>query len=206
MKSFKILTLTLAALALGVTGATAGALEIGTQAPDFTLTDHMGKTHKLSDYQGKVVVLEWVNPDCPFVVRHYKADTMTNLAKQFGEKDVVWMAVNTTKYFDQEANAKFAKAEGISYPVLDDHTGEVGRMYHAKTTPHMFVIDAKGMIAYNGAIDDDPKGKNETVTNYVAAAVKDVLAGEKVENATTKPYGCSVKYADKAKAKAKATS
>lgn len=199
MKTIKTLSLTLAIVALAATGAMAGMLEVGTAAPDFTLTDHMGKTHKLSDYQGKVVVLEWVNPDCPFVVRHYNADTMTNLAKKLGD-DVVWMAVNTTKYFDQEANAKFAKAEGVTYPILDDHTGEVGRMYHAKTTPHMFVIDAKGMIAYNGAIDDDPRGKNEEITNYVAAAVKNLMAGEKVSTASTKPYGCSVKYADKPKA------
>ena len=202
MKKSKIVILTLAAVALAASSALAGMIEAGTAAPDFSLTDHMGKTHKLSDYKGSVVVLEWVNPDCPFVKRHYDAGTMKTLASELGGEKVVWLTINSTNYYNQETNAAFAKTHELAYPILDDHSGDVGRAYHAKTTPHMFVIDAKGMVAYNGAIDDDPRGDSKTVTNYVGVAVKSILAGQKVEHASTKPYGCSVKYAEKAEVKA----
>jgi peroxiredoxin len=165
-------------------------------APDFELTDHTGKTHKLSDYHGKVVVLEWTNPSCPYVVRHYKADTMTNLAAKYGE-DVVWFAVDSSNVVTAESATKWAEAEGIDYPILLDASGEVGRMYEAKTTPHMFVIGTEGEVLYNGAIDDDPQGKSDAPMNYVEAAVASALAGQPVEKAQTKPYGCSVKYSKK---------
>jgi peroxiredoxin len=173
-------------------------------APDFELTDHMGKTHKLSDYQGKVVVLEWTNPQCPFVVRHYKADTMTNLAAKYGE-DIVWLAVDSSNFVTAESATKWAKAEGIEYPILLDASGEIGRMYEAKTTPHMFVIGTEGEVLYNGAIDDDASGKSENPNNYVEAAVASALAGQPVETAQTKPYGCSVKYSKKSAKSASAS-
>jgi peroxiredoxin len=163
-------------------------------APDFELTDQNGKVHKLSDYHGKVVVLEWTNPTCPFVVRHYKADTMTNLAAKYGE-DVVWLAIDSSNFVTAESASKWAEAEGITYPILLDASGEVGQMYEAKTTPHMFVIGAEGELLYDGAIDDDAAGKSESPTNYVEAALTSALAGQPVETAQTKPYGCSVKYA-----------
>jgi peroxiredoxin len=162
-------------------------------APDFELTDQNGKTHKLSDYHGKVVVLEWTNPTCPYVVRHYKADTMTNLAAKYGE-DVVWLAIDSSNFVTAESATKWAKAEGIEYPILLDASGEVGKMYEAKTTPHMFVIGTEGEVLYNGAIDSDPQGKEDAPTNYVEAAVASALAGQPIEKAQTKPYGCSVKY------------
>lgn len=167
-------------------------------APDFELTDQNGKVHKLSDYHGKVVVLEWTNPQCPYVVRHYKADTMTNLAAKYGE-DVVWMAIDSSNFVTAESASKWAKAEGIEYPILLDASGEVGHMYEAKTTPHMFVIGTGGEVLYDGAIDDDAQGKSDAPQNYVEAAVASALAGQPVKDPQTKPYGCSVKYGKQTK-------
>ena len=164
-------------------------------APDFTLTDQKGNTVKLADFTGKVVVLEWTNPDCPFVQRHYKAGTMAGLAKTYGAKGVVWLAINSTYYMNREKNAAWAEKQQIAYPVLDDHEGKVGMAYGAKNTPHMFVIDAKGNIVYQGAIDDNKDGEKKAgVVNYVALALDAVLAGKPVAIPETRPYGCSVKY------------
>ena len=176
------------------------------KAPDFTLTNQHGEEVSLSDFAGKTVVLEWLNSDCPFVQRHYKAETMTKLASKWGEKDVVWLAINSTHYMGVEDNLKFAKAKGVEYPILADPTGTVGHAYGAVTTPHMFVIDGEGNILYDGAIDDDKRGSSKSPKNYVDAALASATGGESVEQAQTKPYGCSVKYADKAEAKAKASS
>ena len=126
-------------------------------APTFTLTDHAGKTHALADYTGKVVVLEWINPECPFVVRHYEADTMVNLAAAYAEKGVVWLGINTTSHFDHTKNRAFAEKYGVPYPILDDSDGTVGKLYGATRTPEMVVIDAAQKIVYHGAIDDDPR-------------------------------------------------
>jgi peroxiredoxin len=164
-------------------------------APDFTLTDQKGDTIKLSDFKGKVVVLEWTNPGCPFVQRHYKAGTMKGLAKSCAEKGVVWLAISSTYNMNREDDAAWAEKQQIAYPLLGDHDGKVARAYDAKTTPHMFVIDASGNIAYQGAIDNDASGeKKEGVVNYVAQALDAVLAGEPVAIPETKSYGCSVKY------------
>jgi peroxiredoxin len=164
-------------------------------APDFTLTDQKGNTVKLSDFKGKVVVLEWTNPDCPFVQRHYKAGTMAAMAKSYAARSVVWLAINSTYYMNREKDAEWAEKQQIAYPVLGDHDGKVGQAYGAKTSPHMFVIDANGNIAYQGAIDNDASGeKKEGVVNYVAQALNAVLAGTPVAITETKSYGCSVKY------------
>ena len=173
-------------------------------APDFELTDQNGAPHKLSDYRGKVVVLEWTNPQCPFVQRHYSDGntTMIDLQKEFGD-DVVWMAVDSSHFVTAESASAWAEKKGIGYPILLDASGEVGQTYGAKTTPHMFVIGADGALLYDGAIDDDAPGKSDAPTNFVAAAVESALAGEPVETAKTKPYGCSVKYG---KANAKSAS
>ena len=168
---------------------------VGQAAPDFTLTDTAGNRVSLADYSGKVVVLEWLNPDCPYVKRHYKAGTMKNLATTYGAEGVVWLTINTTNYMDAAANAKFKTANDLSYSILVDQSGEVGHLYGAATTPHMYVIDGNGKLVYIGAIDDDPRGdKGDGATNYVAAALDQVLAGDTVTTAETKPYGCSVKY------------
>jgi peroxiredoxin len=173
----------------------AAGVGVGDKAPNFTLEDTAGNDVSLSDYSGKVVVLEWLNPDCPFVQRHYKAGTMKKLATAYGEKGVVWLTVNSTNYMDEAANAKYKASNGLPYTILVDQSGEVGHLYDAKTTPHMYIIDGDGELVYIGAIDDDPRGtKGGSTTNYVEAALDEVLAGRAVTTAETKPYGCSVKY------------
>ena len=167
------------------------ALKLGAEAPDFTLKDQAGAAVKLSSLRGKVVVLEWTNPTCPFVVRHYKAKTMTQLAAQ--NPEVIWLTIYSS-YFTQDAdNAQWAQKEGVKR-VLNDASGEVGRRYGARTTPHMYVVDAQGKLAYQGAIDDDPYGEKKAPLNYVAEALKALKAGAPVKVGETKPYGCSVKY------------
>jgi peroxiredoxin len=191
----KIWILTVAVLMTVSAAAFAGGVANGEKAPNFTLPTAAGGQASLSDYEGKVVVLEWVNPDCPFVKRHYAADTMETLAAKYADDDVVWLTINSTHYMDAKANAGFAKDQGLDVPILIDEDGKVGKIYGAKTTPHMFVIDANGVVVYQGAIDDDPRGsKGEGATNYVGAALDETLAGKKVSTAETQPYGCSVKY------------
>ena len=166
-------------------------VKIGQDAPNFTLKDQNGTTHTLAQYKGKIVVLEWTNPTCPFVVRHYKAKTMTTLAGKHA--DVVWLTINSSHYTTDKDNAAWAKAENVKF-VLNDSTGKVGKQYGARTTPHMYVVDAKGKLAYMGAIDDDPYGDKKESTNYVAKALESLKANQAVQTATTKEYGCSVKY------------
>jgi peroxiredoxin len=184
------LTATLAVASL------AAAAGVGDPAPGFTLADQAGNEVSLSDFEGKIVVLEWLNPDCPFVVRHYKEGTMKGLEDAYDDKGVVWLTVNSTNYMDAEANAAFAEKEGVDWKILVDQDGTVGHAYGAQTTPHMYIIDAKGRIVYAGAIDDDPRGSKAASerTNYVAKALDEVLAGTAVSTPETKPYGCSVKY------------
>jgi peroxiredoxin len=168
---------------------------LGKPAPHFALADHAGKKVRLADFAGKIVVLEWINPDCPFVKRHYEAGTMKSLAEKYAPKGVAWLAINTTHYWTSEKNAAWARKHKLPYPVLNDQSGDVGRAYGAKTTPDMRIIDAKGALVYAGGIDDDPKGKKASPVNYVAKALDDVLARGKVSVPRAKPYGCSVKYA-----------
>lgn len=169
---------------------------LGAAAPAFTLEDHNGNTVKLSDYAGKIVVLEWTNPDCPYVQRHYKAKTMITLAEKYKTKGVVWLAINSTHYMNRDANNQWASQQGVSYPILVDQTGQVGKLYAAKTTPHMFIIDKSGKLVYEGGIDDNPRGSNTTVVNYVEKALDELLAGKPVSVPQSKPYGCSMKYAN----------
>jgi peroxiredoxin len=194
-----IRTATAIILSTFIAGAAAAGpgVDVGDTAPGFTLKDTAGREVSLADFKGKVVVLEWTNPDCPFVKRHYKEGSMKNLTSAYSESmGVVWLTINSTNYMDAAANAGFVKAEGISWPVLVDQDGAVGHAYGAVTTPHMFIIDAEGTVVYNGAIDDDPRGNMEAGarTNYVADALNDIAAGKAVSTPETKPYGCSVKY------------
>ena len=181
-------------------------VKVGDKAPEFTLTDIHGEEHSLSDYEGKIVVLEWFNPDCPFVKKHYDSKNMQELQKEMAAKDVQWLLINSSAVGKQgncdPARAReLIKENGISASsFLLDHDGKVGHAYGAKTTPHMFVIDKEGTLVYNGAIDDNPSAKPEdarTAHNLVRAAVNEVLAGSAVTKAATQPYGCGVKYADK---------
>jgi peroxiredoxin len=167
---------------------------VGKRAPEFELKDESGKTHKLSDYKGKIVVLEWTNPDCPYVVRHYEAKTMQKTWEKFGPEKVVWLAVDSSNFVKPESSTEWKGKEGFGYPVLQDPSGTVGKLYEAKTTPHMYIVDAEGVLRYNGAIDDDPRGKSEAPTNHVEQALGALLEGKDVPQTNTKPYGCSVKY------------
>ena len=183
-----------AALGVAAPAFAADTAEVGKPAPAFSLKDETGKAHSLAQYQGKIVVLEWTNPECPFVQRHYQASTMQNTLKGFDAKKVVWLAVNSTATSTPDQSVAWKKEKAFSYPVLQDTDGKVGKSYGAKTTPHMYVIDAKGVLQYAGAIDDDPRGKNATPVNHVKTAVDALLSGKPVPASTTEPYGCSVKY------------
>jgi peroxiredoxin len=166
-------------------------------APLFTLTNQDGKEVKLADYKGKIVVLEWFNYDCPFVKAHYQAETFTKLADKYAKQKVVWFAVNSTHYTTAKANQDFVAQHKLPYAILLDADGKTGKAYSAKTTPHVYVIDAKGRIVYHGAVDNAPLGKipeNQTYTNYVEKAVDELLAEKPVSTPWVKPYGCSVKY------------
>ena len=173
--------------------------EVGKKAPDFTLVDIDGKTHSLSDYAGKVVILEWFNPDCPFVKKHHQMfRSMHDTYHAAQEQGAVWLAVNSAAPGKQgagvEYNAEARKNYGIEYPLLLDEAGTVGKAYGARTTPHMFVIAADGTLVYQGAIDDSPSTDKLGETNYVLTALEAIKAGKAVGTANTKPYGCSVKY------------
>lgn len=173
---------------------TATGAEVGAPAPDFTLVDQAGQSHTLSSYRGKLVVLEWTNPTCPFVVRHSETGTMRTLDAEFADSDVVWLAIDSSRTVVPADSEAFRAANHLAYPVLQDPHGAVGRQYGARTTPHMFVIDREGNVRYSGAIDDDPRGQVETPTNHVARAVRALLQGQAPPVTQTEPYGCSVKY------------
>jgi peroxiredoxin len=175
----------------------------GAPAPDFTLNDQTGTPRKLSDAKVKYVVLEWWNKDCPFVRRHYNAKNMQGLQKKYTEKGVVWYSINSGAegkegYLTPKATAKVMKKQGMaSTAVLLDPKGEVGRLYGAKTTPHMFVVDPNGNVIYMGAIDDNPStdaAELKGAHNYVSAALDAAMSGKPVPNPVTKSYGCGVKY------------
>lgn len=177
-------------------------LRIGQPAPDFTAQDVNGKVHRLSDYRGKIVVLEAYNLDCPFVVNHYKTGSMQALQDAVTGKGGIWLVVNSVhkshpSYRSPEAARKeFASQSMKATAWIDDNEGSLGKLYGMKTTPHMFVIDASGKLAYQGAIDDRAasSGDPRTAKNYVKLAVEALLAGKPIQTTETKPYGCSVKY------------
>lgn len=179
------------------------APEIGKPAPDFSATDLDGKPVKLSDLKGKIVVLEWTNPECPFVHKHYDTGSMQQTQKTATAKGVEWISIVSSApqregYMTPE-QAKAVLAEKGAAPSAEilDSSGEIGRLYDARTTPHMFVIDAAGTLVYAGAIDDKPTPNPATLEgakNYVLAALGDLEAGRPVATAQTQPYGCSVKY------------
>ena len=180
-------------------GQQALAADSDRKAPDFTLSTFGGKPVKLSDYRGKTVVLEWMNTECPFSMYHYKTkSTMLDLAKKYKDKDVVWLTINSTSHTTPQANLSLAKQHKIQSPILDDRSGNMGRAYGAKTTPHIFIVNARGNIVYDGAIDNAPMGKVESgneYINYVDKALSDIISGKAVGISKTKSYGCSVKYA-----------
>lgn len=187
-------------LALFVSFAVSAAADEGKVKHDFTLNDQDGKAVKLSELAGKVVVLEWLNPDCPFTQRHYKPEnqTVVNLVEKYKGKDVVILSINSTNYFDQAKNKAWHTEMKLKHQILDDHDGTVGKHFKARSTPHIYIIDTKGHLVYNGAIDNDQFGDKPAgeVVNYVSLVVDELLAGKKPSITETKPYGCSVKYAN----------
>lgn len=198
LRSLARIALVALCTAVPALAATPGAL-----APEFALADTTGKPVRLADYRGKYVVLEWTNPECPFVRKHYVSGNMQALQKEWGARDVVWLSINSTnanhgEFRTGDEMAGWMRAQGgAPKATLIDSTSATGRTYGAKTTPHMFVVDPAGKLIYNGAIDDrrssnpaDARGAN----NYVRAALTEATAGKTVTVASTTPYGCSVKY------------
>lgn len=192
----------LLAAALMVTGVKAEVVT-GQPAPDFQLTDTAGTSHKLSDFKGKIVVLEWVNHGCPFVVKHYQGGNMQALQADYTGKGVVWLSVCSSAegkqgYYTAEEWTKLNQEKGgKATAILLDAEGTVGKLYGAKTTPHMYVINAEGTLVYQGAIDDKPSTDSKDIPgskNFVKVALDEVIAGQPVTTGQTKPYGCSVKY------------
>jgi len=175
----------------------------GQPAPDFALPDLSGKSVKLSDLKGKYVVLEWVNPECPYVQKHYNSANMPKLQKEFGGKRVTWLTINSTREghsefkSPQQMEAWMKKTGGAPAATLLDRDSKVGKLYGAVTTPHMYIIDPKGTLVYVGAIDDKRSTRLEdvkTAKNYVRTALGETMAGKPVSTASTTPYGCTVKY------------
>jgi AhpC/TSA family len=199
MSHRKLLSLSLAALTLPLLAVTPG-----TTAPDFKGTDSNGVQHSLSDYHGKYVVLEWANKGCPYDQKHYLSGSMENLQKDWTAKGVVWLSVISSAPGEQgyvtaaQENDYIKSMHVASTAVLLDPTGAIGRLYEAKTTPHMFVIDPTGKLIYQGAIDNKPTTDQEDLKgadNYLNDALNASMSGKQVSVASTRPYGCSVKYA-----------
>jgi hypothetical protein len=178
-------------------------VSIGQPAPDFTLTDSNGKSHSLVEFKGKTVVLEWNNPDCPFVGKHYGSGNMQKQQAEATAAGVIWLTINSSATGKQgditgaEANAYVAKVGAKQTAYLLDPTGQVGHLYGARTTPHMFVIDKSGVLRYMGGIDSiksTDKSDVPKATQYVPQALSELAAGKPVSAPTAEPYGCGVKY------------
>ena len=184
-------------------GPAQAEVTVGEVAPNFKGVDTNGVEHNLSDFLGKNVVLEWSNHECPFVVKHYESGNMQKLQKEATADDVIWLTIISSAEGKQgytsaaEANAIIEEQGIASTARILDPSGEIGKLYGAKTTPHMFVIDTEGKVAYAGAIDSDSSFKQSAIEgaeNYVMSALSSLKAGEEIKVASTKPYGCSVKY------------
>ncbi|HYE05513.1 MAG TPA: redoxin domain-containing protein [Planctomycetota bacterium] len=177
--------------------AASAAAEVGKPAPAFTGTDVDGKAVSLADFAGKTVVLEWMNPECPFSgPRRFESGAAQKQAAALKEQGVQVVLISSSSHLDAAALKAYATKQKITTPIVVDQSGEIGKAYGAKTTPHCFVIGGDGNVVYAGAIDDDKEGaKGDKAVNYVDQAVKEHAAGGKLTQASTQPYGCSVKYA-----------
>lgn len=190
---------------LALFAVSALAVKVGDSAPDFTGNDSHGQPHKLSDYRGKFVVLEWHNNGCPFTKKHYESGNMQRLQKEWTGKGVVWFTVISSAPGEQgyvtadQENDYLQKMHAAPTAALLDPKGEIGHLYGAKTTPDMFIINPQGQLIYAGAIDDKPTTDESDINgakNYVSEALQEAMAGQAVAVANTRPYGCSVKYAE----------
>ncbi len=182
----------------------ANAYNVGEQAPDIKTKDINGQEFNLSEKKGNIIVLEWNNPVCPFVRKHYETNNIQNLQKTYTEKGIIWVTINSSAegkegYFKNDIDAKgwFVSAGLSANHYIRDKFGEIGKNYRATSTPQFFVINKEGIIAYAGAVDNIPSASKNDVTkaeNYVAKALDELLEGKEVNNKITTPYGCSVKY------------
>lgn len=193
-------TLALLGWSLAAAGA---AVELGKPAPDFAFTDLQGKSHQLADYRGRTVVLEWINPECPFVQKHYGSGNLPATQKAALAQGVVWISINSAHpgaqgdFDPAHASAWLEQMQARPTAYFRDQDGRVGRLYAAKTTPHLFVITAQGTLVYEGAIDSIRSADQADIaraTNYVKEALAAVAAGRPVAPPASQPYGCSVKY------------
>ena len=203
MKSFFFALIALA-LGIGAFTSVSAAPEIGQPAPDFSVMDTQGQTHSLNDFAGQKVVLEWTNHECPFVVKHYSVGNMQDqqrLARN--EHDAVWLTVISSRTGEQghvspeQANELTRTRDAFPTAVLLDESGNMGRAYDARVTPHMYIIDEEGVLRYMGGIDSNPSRHSEDIpdaTQYVVTALQDLAAGKEVAQAVTRPYGCTIKY------------
>jgi peroxiredoxin len=203
MKPAALLVMLMAAALAGSAGMSQAAATVGSPAPAFTATDTQGRPVSLADYKGKTVVLEWVNPGCPYVQKHYGAGNMQGTQKAAAARGVVWLTINSTHaaHGDYRAPAQMASwmqgHQAAATATLMDADGKVGRAYGARTTPHLYVIDTFGKLAYAGAIDSKATANPADIagaTNHVNVALSELLAGKPVTVAQTRAYGCSVKY------------
>ncbi|MBL9190217.1 MAG: redoxin domain-containing protein [Opitutaceae bacterium] len=187
-------------LAAGIFALPGMAAESGRAAPEFTFTDLAGKTQRLADFRGKIVVLEWLNPACPYVVRHYRSGNMQGTQAAAADAGAVWLQVNSAAMgdLDPAKSVEWQQKQGVKATAyIRDQEGKLGRLFGAATTPHLFVIGRDGTLVYQGAIDDQPQGSQANVAsarNHVKAALAALVAGKPVEPSTTQPYGCGVKY------------
>lgn len=188
---------------VGLALTVARAARVGERAPDFTATDSNGQTHKLSEYAGKYVVLEWTNRGCPYTHKHYSSGNMQNLQREWTAKGVIWLTVASSAPGEQgyvtsdQENAYLKQANAAPTAALLDPSGALGHLYNAKTTPDMYVINPQGILIYEGAIDDRPSSDPSDIRgakNYVSLALSEAMAGKPVSVATSQSYGCSVKY------------
>lgn len=200
--SFTVLIL---AMALSITGINSNAAKLttGSPAPDFDYTDVEGNSGKLSELEGKYVIIEWFNHGCPFVAKHYNTDKMQELQTKYTGKEVVWIAVNSTSDVHgdykniEETKGEAEKFGTTASHIVIDESGDIGKLYGAKTTPHIFIIDPEGVLIYQGAADSIKSTDNADIakaTNYIDVSMTEALTPVDISNPETKPYGCSVKY------------
>jgi len=193
----------LLSLLAAISLTTHAAVNVGQPAPDFTGLDSYGKQHSLSQYKGKTVILEWTNHDCPYVKKHYNSGNMQALQKDATANGIVWLSIISSSPGKQghvsgkQANELSASRNASPTAVILDESSEIGLLYGAKTTPHMYIVDKSGQLVYMGGIDDTPSKDEDDISkskNYVRAALDEMAASQAIKKSITRPYGCSVKY------------
>ena len=204
MKTLTKIILTGTVFCAALNSGLAATAEVGQTAPDFTLTDINGTKHSLAEFKGRTVVLEWVNPECPFVIKHYdKSGNIPKLQQAATADGIVWLSINSASagkegdYDAAQVKAWQQRSKASATAYFRDQDGEVGKLYDARTTPHMFIIDGGGTLVYAGGIDSirsSRVGDIERATNYVREALKDLQSGQPVRTRNSQPYGCSIKY------------